>query len=97
MKKLELFGTPYTYKEVPQYSKELEGNAGICNFDKKVIYVIKDYDNLRDKERIKLHEIIHGMFWEAGLRAYAEDETLVEWLAQSLGKILSVYEKVRCK
>ena len=46
---------------------------------------VEDVDQLR--REVARHEIVHAFFFESGMSEWAEDETLVEWVAVMLPKL----------
>lgn len=58
--------------------------------------------NLEDfKNKVLRHEIIHAFLYESGLRensvdirAWAENEEMVDWIAIQIPKIIKVYQKL---
>lgn len=55
---------------------------------------IKDFDALRRK--VKRHEIIHAFLHESGLKDYAQNELLVDWIAWQFPKMLKTFQDVDC-
>lgn len=43
------------------------------------------------------HEVIHAFLCESGMRQWAEDEQLVDWMAAQFPKIQKVFQKLHCK
>lgn len=42
------------------------------------------------------HEIVHAFFGESGLKDYMHDETLVDWIAAQLPKMVKVMAQAGC-
>lgn len=66
-------------------NREIDDGSGIC------------FENLKEFEKkVVRHEIIHAFFHESGLRDFAEDECLTDWLALQVPKMIKVFEEVGC-
>ena len=101
---LIILGQAYTV----EYQKEkdnpkLEGADGICEpFSKRIILnAIEPDKNTVDKledymAKVFRHEIVHAFFSESGLKDYMHDETLVDWVAVQLPKMVKVMAKAGC-
>ena len=101
---LIILGQAYTV----EYQKEkdnpkLEGADGICEpFSKRIILnAIEPDKNTVDKledymAKVFRHEIVHAFFSESGLKEYMHDETLVDWVAVQLPKMVKVMAKDGC-
>ena len=61
-----IFGQPYKVK----FCKMSKDAFGFCHFDKKLIEIDKDSD---DKTFSLLHEILHAVLFESGLKYMMED------------------------
>jgi len=88
----------------------LKTNWGFCDFHTKEIYinanVTKETEdsckNLVDfKNKVIRHEIIHAFLYESGLRensndirAWAENEEMVDWFAIQSPKIFEIYKEL---
>ena len=91
--KINVLGTDYEIFYVLD-SNEADGET---NFFSKEIHIrpLKSMldEDATDCERaewanhVVLHEIVHAFFYESGLRDYAYDETLVDWVASQFYKI----------
>lgn len=107
--KLNILGQEYdllfmTEEEFPKLEK---ANAnGLAELYNKQLIISKDgatpddrtYDNLKEyTNKVIRHEIVHAYFHESGLRDYCEDETLVDWLALQLPKIIKTLEQFKSK
>ena len=44
--------------------------------------------------KIIRHEIIHAYLYESGLDSYAEDETIVDWIAAQFPKMAGTFGEV---
>ena len=85
---------------------------GFCDFNTKEIYINKDVEKETEdscknlevfKKKVIRHEIIHAFLYESGLRensadirAWAENEEMVDWFAIQCPKIYKVYKEVGC-
>lgn len=88
----------------------LKTNWGFCDFHTKEIYINSNVDketddsckNLQDfKNKVIRHEIIHAFLYESGLRenscdirAWAENEEMVDWFAIQAPKIFKIYKEL---
>lgn len=96
-------GVPYTIhmgtlEEYPILKKNK--SCGLCDYSIKSIWVhdarmdkfsLGDMQNQKYLTDITLrHELIHAYLHESGQEDYAEDETLVEFLALSLEKMYGI-------
>lgn len=95
--KLQILGTEYDFVETNDLISS--GSDGECGLYSKIIRVRPSsvmFDNGTDEEKeirykeVVRHEIIHAMFRESGLLEYANDETLVDWIATQWNKIAEV-------
>lgn len=105
--KINILGTEYdlnvgTEKEFPK----LKDKDGLCDTSTKMI-IIRNMDELYDdpdsledletyKRKVIRHEIIHAMFYESGLAGgsgYENDETLVDWIAIQVPKMITIFNE----
>ncbi len=62
-------------------------------YSKKIILkdILADCMTVEDLEQLRRevvrHEIVHAFFFESGMSDWAEDETIVEWIAVMLPKL----------
>lgn len=98
-KKINILGTEYEIvMQTEAENPKLEDANGLCEFYSKKIVLRTGYeeeknafDNIFDFQvKVLRHEIIHAFFHESGLDSYAEDETLVDYLAVQIPKLSSI-------
>lgn len=103
-KTINVLGTTYTIETSPDITNELIAKQydGEADFMNNTIH-IKDYgDLLPDNDSIVAkkeyynvvlrHELTHAFFHEAGLDAYAYDETLVDFIALQFPKLQKLFK-----
>lgn len=103
-KTINVLGTTYTIETSPDITNELIAKQydGQADFMSKAIH-IKDYTELLpDNDSIVAkkeyynavlrHELTHAFFHEAGLDAYAYDETLVDFIALQFPKLQKLFK-----
>ena len=103
--KVHILGTEYTIRVVSAYDKrmtEQEAN-GTCEAYSKELYV-RDFTAEDDPKQYKCidkyckkvlrHEIIHAVFFEAGLVKYFEDEELTDTLAYLAPKMVEIMKAI---
>lgn len=83
---INILGTDYNIYEVEFMP---EDKVGRTDFIDKKIYILKEQDC---KDIVLRHEITHAFFYECGLACYANDETLVDFLALNLYKLKHTIE-----
>lgn len=88
--RINILGTTYTTHVVS--TKDIDNHAGMCEFYKKKISICNDFDDIEDKQRVIRHEILHAFFHESGLNEYADNETLVDFIATQFPKLHKLYE-----
>lgn len=103
-KKINILGTEYDFKITTEKEDiKLCDIDGYCDAYKKQIVVSDDYNendpkNIGDfdsfKAKVKRHEIIHSFLLESGLKNYASDEVLVDWIAWMSPKLLESFKEV---
>lgn len=101
---INVLGTDYVIRVVSARDEYLTNQEaiGTCEVYSKEIYV-KDLtveDDPKQYRRIEKfckkvlrHEIVHAVFFEAGLAEYFEDEGLVETLSHLIPKMSGIMEK----
>ena len=90
--KINVLGTDYKIT----HDLTAEGQDGECNIVAKTIRVkpIEQLAGENDAERSYLkarvirHEIAHAFLDESGLGSYSDDETLVDWIAAQMPKMV---------
>ena len=102
---VRILGTVYTIRVVPANDERLsyQEASGTCEAYSKELYV-KDFTAENDPKQYKCideyckkvlrHEIVHAVFFEAGLSKYFEDEELTETLAHLAPKMVEVMEAI---
>ena len=100
-----ILGTDYTIRVVPANDERLsyQEASGTCEAYSKELYV-KDFTAENDPKQYKCideyckkvlrHEIVHAVFFEAGLSKYFEDEDLTETLAHLAPKMAKIMEDI---
>ena len=88
--------------------KELEAGDGYCDWTVKLIVVEKEcegtlYDMDEYVRKVMRHEIVHAYLFECGLAecsgrtdSWAQNETMVDWLARNGPKIMKTWEEAGC-
>ncbi len=105
MRKINILGT--NYEIVTQSENEnlkLKDANGLCEiYSKKIVLAEYEddpmmYENFDEfKKRVLRHEVIHAFFAESGLRsssAYAENEELVDWIANQSPKLFKAFQEL---
>lgn len=102
---VRILGTDYTIRVVPANDEHLsyQEASGTCEAYSKELYV-KDFTAENDPKQYKCideyckkvlrHEIVHAVFFEAGLSKYFEDEDLTETLAHLAPKMAKIMEDI---
>lgn len=102
--KINILGTEYDFViTTDRVDSGLCEVDGYCDFFKKHIAIeseysenlpgcTKDIDGLQRK--VKRHELVHAFFFESGLREWAENEQLVDWVAVQFPKMLAAFQEV---
>ena len=100
---IHILGTDYTIRVVPANDERMnyQEASGTCEAYSKELYV-KDFTAENDPKQYKRidkyckkvlrHEIVHAVFFEAGISKYFEDEELVETLAHLAPKMVEIME-----
>ena len=103
--KVDILGTQYTLIQdsVVNNAKLIGNNAYVELLSKKIVFE-PHYETLETMEKLEehnkrtlRHEIIHAFFHESGLKSYARDEVLVEWLALQFGKVEKAFDELGIK
>ena len=102
---IHILATDYTIRVVPANDERMNYReaSGTCEAYSKELYV-KDFTAENDPKQYKCidkyckkvlrHEIVHAVFFEAGLSKYFEDEDLTETLAHLAPKMVEIMEAV---
>ena len=102
---VRILGTDYTIRVVSANDERLsyQEASGTCEAYSKELYV-KDFTAENDPKQYKCideyckkvlrHEIVHAVFFEAGLSKYFEDEDLTETLAHLAPKMAKIMEDI---
>lgn len=100
-----ILGTDYTIRVVSANDERLsyQEASGTCEAYSKELYV-KDFTAENDPKqyncideyckKVLRHEIVHAVFFEAGLSKYFEDEELTETLAHIAPKMVKIMEDI---
>ena len=104
MKEINILGTPYTVKEDGSILKSHSADGLCMRYNREILILPKEMmlDNRTDKEQeirykeVLRHELVHAYFAESGLSEYELDETLVDWIASQLPKIVETCRKLDC-
>lgn len=100
-----ILGTDYTIRVVSANDERLsyQEASGTCEAYSKELYV-KDFTAENDPKqyncideyckKVLRHEIVHAVFFEAGLSKYFEDEELTETLAHLAPKMAKIMEDI---
>lgn len=101
--KINILGTEYDFVATTDTKDEkLCRCDGYCDGYEKHIaietahnqndpYSTKNLDAL--VKRVKRHEIVHAFLFESGLMEYAENETIVDWIAWQFPKLLESFKE----
>lgn len=102
---VHILGTDYTIRVVSAHDECMNEQeaSGTCEAYSKELYV-KDFTAENDPKQYKgidkfckkvlRHEIVHAVFFEAGLVKYFEDEELTETLAHLAPKMAEVMKSI---
>ena len=102
---IHILGTDYTIRVVSANDERMnyQEASGTCEAYSKELYV-KDFTAENDPKQYKCidkyckkvlrHEIVHAVFFEAGLGKYFEDEELTETLAHLAPKMSKIMEAI---
>lgn len=84
---INLCGTEWFIQEVPKDHKELDGDDGVCNFNRQIIYINDELHSHR-KSLALVHEMLHVVCDSIGLE---EDEDTIRKLEHGVYELLNVY------
>jgi hypothetical protein len=100
--KIDILGTEYDFIETSDKEDDvLADKDGYTDVYSKRIVVENGYnETTRDatknfnefKQKVKRHECIHAIFYEAGMSAWHNDENLVDFLAIQFPKMLKAFQ-----
>lgn len=102
-KKVNILGTEYTIRFVPDDELKELGADGVCDTSIKLIRVCTmDSGNLGDlsvyQKKVLRHEIVHAFLYESGLDvcsgtvdSWATFEEIVDWIALQHEKLHTAY------
>ena len=102
---IHILGTDYTIRVVPANDERMnyQEASGTCEAYSKELYV-RDFTAEDDPKQYKCidkyckkvlrHEIIHAVFFEAGLVKYFEDEELTDTLAYLAPKMVEIMKAI---
>lgn len=106
VEKVSILGQEYKLiEQTEQENPKLKGNSGLCEWwSKELVFDFSDLDepdtmdNIEEyKKNVIRHEIVHAFFHEAGLeKSYGRDETLVDWLALQIPKLVKSMQEAKC-
>lgn len=102
MKTINVLGTEYkliTDAKREDYPQLHLHTDGYCNYAAKEIVVTQDDSDETAAfdyyiKGVIRHEIVHAYFYESGLHDYADDETLVDWVALQLPKMSETFKEI---
>jgi hypothetical protein len=108
--KANILGTEYNIVELP--ADQLEGKAGDTDFYAKEIRLSDLSDTCVENMTVNIeafkrdvlkHEIIHAFLFESGLdmqsgetESWAQNETMVDWMALQFPKMLKAFQEANC-
>lgn len=102
--KITILGADYTYNETTdREDSRLCDKDGYCDVFGKSIAIETDHNDKHPDsvsnmdaftKHVRRHEILHAYFGESGLSDYRNDETLVDWIAWQLPKIIETCKEV---
>ena len=105
-KKVDILGTTYTIKTDTEKNNPMliGANGYIERYTKEIIIELtnegKNYDTSKNvgenNDRTLRHEIIHAFLYESGLLNYCENETLVDWIAIQMPKMVKAMTQTKC-
>lgn len=106
MVKTKILGTEYSVEISDLNNPDLDGFSGKCfGYQKKILLRHPQYmftDNATDEEKqerfkeVLLHELVHAISRET-FTHYDDDESLVDWIAQMIPKIVIAYDDILTK
>lgn len=108
--KVNVLGADYDIIELS--ANQIEGKAGETDFYTKEIKLSDLSDTCAESMTINMsafkkdvlkHEIIHAFLFESGLdmqsgetESWAQNETMVDWIALQFPKMLKAFQEVDC-
>lgn len=105
VKEIKILDTAYQFF-VGSEGLEQQNLDGVCRCYSKQIQLrpmdkmLGPLDSMEDKRtrfcEVLRHELIHAFFFEAGLGDYCDDETLVDWLARMVPKLVETFQEEGC-
>lgn len=102
---VNVLGQEYKIVELNFENKTYDG---LCDFTTKEIKLDSDLDKVTEesyqnmnhyKQQVVRHEIIHAFMFESWLNSnstFARDETLIDWIAIQLPKMVKAMKEVGC-
>ena len=101
---MNILGTEYSFEHDTEGLRK-SGADGVCQqYNKRiavreVVDMLEDIDDMTARKlrynEVCRHEVIHAFFGEAGLEQYADDETLVNFLAINFPKMDILFRERR--
>lgn len=93
--KIKILGTEYELRFTNRRNEPILKEAdGECRWFEKVIVVDNELKYKEHLEHVIKHEIVHAFLHESGLKPYASDELIVDWIAWHIDKIKQVIDSV---
>lgn len=87
-RKIKILGTEYKLKFTNRIEEPILKEAdGECRWYDKVIIIDKELNDRKCTFHVVKHEIVHAFLRESGLKSYASDELIVDWIAWHLDAI----------
>ena len=88
IKNIDIFGTKYTVKEVPEIVDGDYYLFGKADNKSRQVQIASTLKGIKQPESIKeltlMHEIVHCILMEGQYLSVNQDEPLVEWIARCL-------------
>lgn len=102
--KLDILGTQYDFS-LSNAKKDagLIDNGGYCDgFAKRIVindyYIENDPNSIQDipayDRKVRRHEIVHAFLYESGMTHWAENESMVEWIAVMVPRMIRAFHCV---
>lgn len=93
--KIKILDTEYELRFTNRRDEPVLKEAdGECRWFEKVIVVDEELENKENFKHVIKHEIVHAFLRESGLKSYACDELIVDWIAWHIDKIKQVIDSV---